>query len=298
MSRPRTVDWAAVADELEQLARVRSAWQRAAARWLAELTADSPPRRILDVGSGPGVTTCLLARQFPEAEVLAVDVQPELLARAAALAGRLGLDARVRTRRLDLNDVTELPTADLIWASSVVHHFGDQVAMLARLASRISPGGLLAVAEGGLPSRFLPRDTGIGRPGLQARLDALMEDWFTERRHAAPGSVRRVDDWLALLAAAGLRPRRSRTFLVDLPSPLDDEARDHVRSMLARLRDLLADRIEADDRAQLERLLDPRADEGVLRRPDVFVLAATTVHIAHTPATPPRPRTPAARATP
>ncbi|MEV4755068.1 class I SAM-dependent methyltransferase [Micromonospora sp. NPDC049559] len=283
MSRPQTVDWAAVADELEQLAHVRSAWQLAAARWLAELTAGAPPRRVLDVGSGPGVTSCLLAREFPEAEVIAVDIRPELLARAEARAARLGLGGRVRTRQLDLTDGTELPVADLVWASSIVHHFGDQVAMLTRLGSRLSPGGLLAVAEGGLPSRFLPRDTGIGRPGLQARLDALMEDWFTERRDAAPGSVRRADDWPALLAAAGLRPRRSRSFLVDLPAPLDDEARDHVRVMLARMRDLLGDRIDADDRAQLARLLDPEAAEGVLRRPDVFLLAATTVHVAGAP---------------
>ncbi|MFF3001865.1 hypothetical protein ACFVTF_03530 [Kitasatospora sp. NPDC057940] len=33
----------------------------------------APVHRVLDVGSGPGVVTCLLARTFPDAEVVAVD---------------------------------------------------------------------------------------------------------------------------------------------------------------------------------------------------------------------------------
>ncbi|MGW0432647.1 class I SAM-dependent methyltransferase [Micromonospora sp. NPDC003197] len=284
------VDWSALAAELEQLAQIRSPWQRQAAGWLHELAtawlptlvaSAGPTGLILDVGSGPGVTACLLAEAFPTSRILAVDIQPELLDRAADRARGLGLADRVGTLRADLGDSGDhLPAADLIWASSVVHHFGDQRAALSRLTTALQPGGLLAVAEGGLPTRFLPRDTGTGRPGLQARLDALMEDWFAARRDALPGSVAVAEDWPGLLSVAGLTPVASRTFLVDLPAPLDTATRDHVHAMLTRQRDLLDDRLDSDDRRQLDRLLDPDSAHGVLRRPDTFLLAASTVHVA------------------
>ena len=280
------VDWSVLAAELEQLAQIRSPWQRQAAAWLGELAAAGDPSAvptglILDVGSGPGVTACLLAEAFPTARIIAVDIQPELLDRAASRARTHGLADRVGTLRADLGDSADrLPTADLIWASSVVHHFGDQRAALARLATALRPGGLLAVAEGGLSTRFLPRDTGTGRPGLQARLDALMEDWFAARRDGLPGSVAVAEDWPGLLSVAGLTPVGSRTFLVDLPAPLDAATREHVHTMLTRQRDLLDDRLDPDDRRQLDRLLDPDGAHGVLRRPDTFLLAASTVHVA------------------
>jgi SAM-dependent methyltransferase len=227
------------------------------------------------------VTACLLAESLPDARIVAVDVEPSLLDRVADRAARLRLTERVGTLHADLADPgVLLPDADLIWAAGVVHHVGDQGAALSRLAARLRPGGVLAVAEGGLPGRFLPRDTGAGRPGLQARLDALMEDWFTERRGGRPGSVRVIDDWPRLLAGTGLTPLYSRTFLVDLPAPVSAEVRHHVRDMLARQRALLGDRIEPDDRSQLDQLLEPGGPRGVLRRPDVFLLAASTVHAA------------------
>ncbi|MGW2857144.1 hypothetical protein ACWDAZ_36405, partial [Streptomyces sp. NPDC001215] len=52
--------------------------------------------------------------------------------------------------------------------------------------------------EGGLPARFLPRDIGIGRPGLQARLDAvesvphLATTVVTVRRPEADAAVLRL----------------------------------------------------------------------------------------------------------
>jgi SAM-dependent methyltransferase len=275
------VDWVAVAAQLEQLAEVRSPWQRQAAAWLGELLRPVTPRPVvLDVGSGPGVTACLLAESLPGARVVAVDLQPALLATATDRANRSGLADRVDTLCVDLADPSAaLPSADLVWASALVHHLGDQRAAVRQLAAAVRPGGVLAVAEGGLPTRFLPRDTGLGRPGLQARLDALMEDWFAQRRDGLPDSVRVTEDWPALLAATGLRPAGSRTFLVDLPPPLGPEERRHVHVCLARMVELLGDRIATDDREQLSWLLDEDSANGVFHRPDVFLLAASTVHV-------------------
>jgi SAM-dependent methyltransferase len=214
--------------------------------------------------------------------VVAVDATAPLLERARVRADRQGVADRFDTLAGELPEVLdalEYP-ADLLWASRSLHHLGDQRAALAAFAERLAPGGTLALLEGGLPSRFLPRDIGIGRPGLQARLDALEEEWFARMRAGLPGSVAVTEDWAALLTAAGLEHTRTRTFLLDLPAPTTDRARAYVAAHLSRLREGVADDLDAEDRATLDRLLDPSDPASVHVRPDVFVLGAYTVHTA------------------
>ncbi len=160
----------------------------------------------------------------------------------------------------------------------VLHHVGDQRGAVDRLARALRPGGLLAIAEGGLPMRALPRDIGFGRPGLQARLDAVGAEWFSQMRASLPGAEETVEDWPRFLADAGLRDVRARTFLLDLPAPLGDDARAYLHRTLQRHHEVLAGDIGADDAAALRRLIDPEDPQGVLRRPDVFLLAARTVY--------------------
>ncbi|MCF6524582.1 class I SAM-dependent methyltransferase [Streptomyces sp. JJ36] len=238
-------------------------------------------RWVVDAGSGPGVFSCLLARAFPEAEVVAVDGSPELLERARERARREGLGDRVTARAGELPEVlAEVGDADVVFSSRAVHHLGDQQAVLDRMAGMLRPGGLLAVAEGGLPQRFLPRDFGLGRPGFQARLEAATEEWFAEMRAELPGAREVVEDWPRMLSTAGLVPAGSRTFLLDLPAPLGSTAREYLYDNLAGLRDRIADRLDGQDRETLAALVEGDACTGVLWRPDAFCLAARTVHAA------------------
>ncbi|KAF4409572.1 MULTISPECIES: trans-aconitate 2-methyltransferase [Streptomyces] len=274
------MDWERLGPYLEQEAEIEEPVLEQAAQWLHELLA---PTRILDLGSGPGVATTLFARVFATAEVTAVDGTRALLDRTLARAHRLGLGRRVDTRLAELPDALDPGTVgrgDLVWASKSLHHVGDQRAAVRAAAELVRPGGVLAVAEGGLPERWLPRDTGTGRPGLQARLDAVTEDWFTAMRAELPGARDEPDDWPALLAAAGLEPVGSRTFLLDLPAPLDAAVREHLCERLARVPEMAGDRLDAEDRAAVERLLDPDDELGLRRRPDAFLLRARTVHVA------------------
>nr|WP_254711581.1 class I SAM-dependent methyltransferase [Streptomyces sp. TRM64462] len=267
------MDWNAMLPLLERGAELRTPMYRQAMSWLAELVPMGGVRRVLDVGSGPGVLSGLLAEAFPYAEVVAVDATPELLERAAARG--------VTTLLAELpQDVEALGEADLVWAGESVHHLGDQAAALAALAGRLRPGGLLALAEGGLPTRYLPRDIGIGLPGLETRLEAASADWFTDMRAELPGARAETEDWRALLTAAGLAPSGTRTFLLDIPAPVPAAVREHVVEAFTRHRTGLADRIAADDLATLDRLLDPADPASLHRRPDVHLLAARTVHTA------------------
>ncbi|WKX73273.1 trans-aconitate 2-methyltransferase [Streptomyces sp. XD-27] len=282
------LDWEELAPLLEQGAEINTPALDQAIAWLRDDLLGSERAaaigQVWDVGSGPGVAACRLAQAFPAAEVLAVDGEDALLRRARARAMRLGIGYRLRTHTADLpGGLCGAGTAELIWTSKTVHHMGDQRAALASLAERLRPGGLLAVAEGGLPTRRLPRDIGIGRPGLEARLDAVMEDWFAAMRGALPETADTVEDWPAMLRAAGLGHVRSRTFLLDLPAPADARVRAHLHAELTRFHEVLGDRLDAEDLTTLGRLLDPDDEAGLLRRPDVFLLSAQTVHTAVRP---------------
>ncbi|MEU6096367.1 methyltransferase [Streptomyces sp. NPDC047079] len=277
------IDWAVMAPMLESQAELFAPLYQSVMAWLARQTPE--PGLIVDTGSGPGVVSGLFAEAFPGARVVAVDGSGPLLERARARAARLGLADRFGTITGELpGALAELDyPADLLWASNSLHHLGDQRAALAAFAERLAPGGTLALLEGGLPTRFLPRDIGIGRPGLEARIDAVEADWFTRMRAELPGAVAEAEDWPALLTAVGLKHTGTRSFLLDLPAPVDDRARTYAAAVLTRLREAVGDGLDADDRATLDRLLDPADEASVHRRNDVFVLKAHTVYTAVRP---------------
>ena len=77
-------DWEARAVDAELEGELLLGFVTDTARWIDELRGpDAPPvRRVLDIGSGPGVGTCELARRFPDAHVIAVDGSPAMLERA------------------------------------------------------------------------------------------------------------------------------------------------------------------------------------------------------------------------
>ncbi|MEU3250707.1 class I SAM-dependent methyltransferase [Streptomyces sp. NPDC006997] len=282
------LDWAALAPHLEAEAELYTPLYERALAWLGKKQTE--PGLVVDAGSGPGVISALLAEAFPGARVVAVDAAQPLLERALDRAEKRGVADRFSVLAGELPGVLddlEYP-ADLIWASNSLHHLGDQRAGLTALAARLAPGGTLAVLEGGLPVRFLPRDTGIGRPGFQDRLDVARADWFAEMRAALPGAVDVPEDWPDLLAAAGLRPTGTRSFLLDVPPPATDRARACLVSTLTRVREACADRLDATDTATLDRLLDPDDRASLHHRRDVFFLTARTVHTATRIDAPPR----------
>jgi SAM-dependent methyltransferase len=269
---------------LEASAELFASLYERALGWLAQEVTE--PGLIVDAGSGPGVVSCLFAETFPGARIVAVDGSDGLLERARARAERQGVADRFGAITGELPDaLAELDyPADLLWASRSLHHLGDQRAALAAFAQRLAPGGTLALMEGGLPLRFLPRDFGIGRPGLQARIDAVEAEWFTRMRTDLPGHVAETENWPALLAAAGLKHTRTHSFLLDLPAPASDRARAYVVATLSHMRDKLAEGLDAEDLATVDRLLDPDDEASLHHRRDVFVLEAHTVHTAVRPA--------------
>ncbi|TNC21404.1 class I SAM-dependent methyltransferase [Amycolatopsis alkalitolerans] len=279
------IDWASRIPDLRRVDELDAgAFTAIAARLTAALPRGAT---VVDVGSGAGGMSAALAAALATCgggTLFLVDAVPELLAVAAETASTDSVEIRtvhadVATQALD----TLVPAADLVWAASMVHHLPDQQAGVTGLASALSPGGVLAVAEGGLETQTLPWDVGIGEPGLERRLMAARDEWFGEMRASMEGAVRMPYGWTTALGKAGLADVGSFTALVDHPAPPSEQVRQFVLGRLDRLAETVEDRIGEDDRETVRRLLDPAGPDHLGHRDDLYVLGTRTVHFGLKP---------------
>lgn len=274
------LDWAAEADALATWDDLEEPRNRAIVDWLGV----TPGQVVVEVGSGTGGMAAVLAEAVgPTGAVIAVDGSDQLLAAARERVSRHG-DELV-TIRADLEQPATLEDAltdrpvDLVYGSAVVHHLDDELAAIARLAGLLRTGGRLALAEGGLSTRFLPVDCGIGEPGLESRLAVAQEAWFWREIRPAGATVRTGSGWGEQLTAAGLTDVTTKAFLLDVPPPLDVTQRAVVKHSLGAAEQRFEEDLDGSDRTTLARLLDDDDPLGVMRRPDVFVLGVRTVHV-------------------
>ena len=186
-----------------------------------------PPRRILDVGGGPGVFAERLAAHWPDTHVTLVDVDPVLLALA-----RGGLPESIAVVEADVTrpgwtDSIAVADADLdggfdlITAVMTIHYLGpDQVRAFYRDARRaLAPGGVLVVAD------LMPDE---GLPSMMGALDPAADEGAAE--------VAWARWWGELEESAALRDlldARAEIFRQRPPSGFVAEARWHVAAARA-----------------------------------------------------------------
>jgi len=107
------------------------------------------PRRILDLGCGTGSMTRRLKRAFPQAEVIGIDLAPEMLVMAADLAQRDGLQI---TWKHGLAEATGLAAAsvDLISIALLFHETPPPIAhaVLHEAQRLLTPGGEVVILDG------------------------------------------------------------------------------------------------------------------------------------------------------
>jgi SAM-dependent methyltransferase len=274
------IDWSAEAAHLRSAADVDAGWNDSVARSLVR----KHDRVAVDIGCGGGGMAKALAAALPEGGlVVAVDNDPDVLDQARD--NLRGAPARCELGSLDdgperLREVIGVP-ADLVWAAHAVHHAGDQQACVDTLAALLAPDGRLALAEGGLPTRNLPWDLGIGEPGLELRLDAANDRWFAAMRAELPGSVRMPYGWAEAMRRAGLGDVTSRTVLTERPTPLSDADRDHAIIRLARWVGRIHDTgfLSEEDLAAWDALFDDNSPQWLGLRTDLTDLSANTIHL-------------------
>jgi ubiquinone/menaquinone biosynthesis C-methylase UbiE len=103
---------------------------------------EPPPKRALDLGTGTGGAALAIARRFPEAEVVGVDLSDGMIEQARR---HLTDDLRRRVR-FELADAASLPfdhgSFDLVGLSNMIPFFDE-------LTRVLGPGGFLIVAFSG-----------------------------------------------------------------------------------------------------------------------------------------------------
>jgi len=129
------------------------------------------PRRVVDLGCGPGNLTRLLSRRWPDAVVEGVDSSPEMVERATSD----GETDRLRFRVGDLRDWSPEEPVDVLLSNATLQWVPGHLDLLARLVSAVRPGGWLAFQ---VPGNFGERShTAIaelrGAPRWRERLAGL-----------------------------------------------------------------------------------------------------------------------------
>ncbi|HEX8711016.1 MAG TPA: class I SAM-dependent methyltransferase [Terracidiphilus sp.] len=106
---------------------------------------------IVEPGPGMGFFTLPMARMAgPSGRVIAVDIQPKMLASLNRRARKAGLEGRIETRlvqpgSMGLDDLRG--AADFALVFAVVHEVPSAAGFFAEIASALKRGGLLLFAE-------------------------------------------------------------------------------------------------------------------------------------------------------
>ena len=182
---------------------------------LARVEADAP-RRVVDLGCGPGSLTTLLAQRWPSAVVEGLDSSPEMIARAEPLT-----TDRLSFSVADVSSWTVPADADVVFSNALLQWVPTHASLLATWAEQLPTGGTLAFqvpGNFGAPSHVAMRDL-ASSPRWAASLGGVLRGEET---------VLPVADYAALLMDAGLSVQAwETTYLHVLPG--DDPVLEWLR---------------------------------------------------------------------
>src|SRR6187455_1233268 len=161
-----TADWSA-----SQYLKFEDQRTRPARDLAAQVPLDSP-RKVYDLGCGPGNSTETLMERFPEAEFVGVDSSPTMLNQARK---RL---PQVEFIEADLARWTPPTDADVFYSNATFQWIPDHIPVLQRLLKALPEGGVLAVQmpdNVNEPSHVSMRETAADGPWASVLKDTPRE---------------------------------------------------------------------------------------------------------------------------
>lgn len=152
----------------------------------------SDPRRVVDLGCGPGHLTGLLAARWPGAAVTAIDSSAEMV----AAARERGIDVE----RADVVDWTPAPGTDVVITNAVLQWVPEHVRLLPGWLAALPSGAWFALqvpGNFGAPSHALVREL-LAEPRWAGRVEVRGEKAVPEPAEYADllaGTGAAVDVW-------------------------------------------------------------------------------------------------------
>ena len=104
---------------------------------LAGRVGHAAPRRVIDLGCGPGELTAVLARRWPDAEVIGIDSSAEMIERARHLKEA---PANLAFVGGDVRDWEPNAGTDVVISNAVLQWVPGHPELLARWAHQLEPG--------------------------------------------------------------------------------------------------------------------------------------------------------------
>lgn len=220
--------------------------------------------RVLDVGSGDGFYTGLLAQRLgPSGCVVALDVNRAFL----KLARRQPTGScRVALVQGKLRDFPAEEKFDVVWCAQSLYSLSEPTRALQDMARLVKPGGIVAILENDTLHHLLfPWPVQLELTLRTAEYAVLQE----ESPHPDKYYVgRRL--W-SLLAEAGLQPEGFQTQCCHRHAPLSKPLERFLTAYLHRLGERVAPRLEAEMAREFRSLISPRSSDFLLSQPHFTV---------------------------
>lgn len=138
-----------------------------------------PPRRLLDVGCGSGVTSLIAKERWPSLETIGIEIVPAAAARAAERLDRV-IAGSAETLDLAAEGVSDI---DAVILADVLEHLVDPWAFLARLRGVLTPDATVVASIPNAANLWLLDELAAGRFDYTADglLDSTHLRFFTRK---------------------------------------------------------------------------------------------------------------------
>ncbi len=166
----------------------------------ARLRAD-PPARIADIGCGEGWSTIAMARAYPNAKFVGVDLDAPSIEAARRHAADAGVGDRVEFRHADAAALEGDFDAALI--VEAVHDMANPVPVLAAVRGALREGGSLIVVDERVAETFTAPGDDIERFMYGWSITTCLPDGRSRQPSRATGTVMRPDTLRAYATEAG-----------------------------------------------------------------------------------------------
>lgn len=113
-----------------------------------------PPARVADIGCGAGWSSLAIARAYPLAQVVGLDLDEASVAAARVNAEEAGLEDRVRFQAGDAVAITDDGSYDLVCAFECLHDMADPVGALRKMRQLAGETGTVLIVDERTPDAF------------------------------------------------------------------------------------------------------------------------------------------------